>query len=294
MVLNLFIGFFLAWGIALSARYVGALSRSGARAATGLGTIVFGLGGLIWALMLLVFFVSSSVLSRLFRQRKQPLEENYAKGSERDAWQVLANGAMAGLFCVAHAFYPMQAWPWIGFAAALAAANADTWATELGTLSAYPPRLISNGQRVEPGTSGGITLAGVLAALAGAGVVSLVGVIFWRGATGLSLVGVPFNLAELLGVSPVNFSLEHRAIWLVVLTLAGLVGSLVDSLLGATLQAVYRCPVCAKETERHPRHSCGTQTVRVRGLPWLNNDLVNLACTLSAALTALGTWLVLH
>lgn len=294
MILNLLIGFFLALVIALAARNAGMLSRSGARAATGLGTIIFGLGGLTWALMLLVFFVSSSVLSRLFKQRKQLLEENYAKGSERDAWQVLANGGVAGLFVVAHGFYPMQAWPWIGFAAALAAANADTWATELGALSVYPPRLISNGQKVEPGTSGGITLTGVLAALAGAGVVSLVGVIFWRGATGLSLVGVPFNLAELLGVSPVNFSLEHRALWLVILTLAGLAGSLVDSLLGATFQAVYRCPVCAKETERYPKHGCGTPTVRVRGLPWLNNDLVNLACTLSAALAALGMWLIVY
>lgn len=294
MVLNLLVGFLLALGIALSARYAGALSRSGAWAATGLGTIIFGLGGLIWALMLLVFFLSSSVLSRLFRQRKQPLEEHYAKGSARDAYQVLANGAVAGFFVIAHAFYPMQAWPWIGFAAALAAANADTWATELGALSPHFPRLISNGQRVEPGTSGGITLVGVLAALAGAGAVSLVGVVFWRGATGLSLVGVPFNLAELLGVSPVNFSLENRAAWLVILTLAGLAGSLVDSLLGATLQVVYRCPLCAKETERHPKHSCGASTVRVRGLSWLNNDLVNLACTCSAALAALGVWLMVH
>ena len=294
MALHLLTGFLLALAIALTARYAGALSRSGAWAATGLGTIIFGLGGLIWALMLLVFFISSSVLSRLFRQRKQSLEEHYAKGSERDAWQVLANGGLAGLFVLAHAFYPMQAWPWIGFAAALAAANADTWATELGALSSKLPRLISNGRTVQPGTSGGVTLAGLLAALAGAGVVSLVGVIFWRGATGLSLVGVPFTVAELLGVSPVNFSLESRAIWLVILTLAGLAGSLVDSLLGATLQAVYHCPVCDKETERHPMHSCGTSTVWVRGLKWVNNDLVNLACTLSAALAALGTWLVIR
>lgn len=293
MVVNLAIGLFLALLIAVVARRARALSRSGALAAIVLGTIIFGLGGLAWALLLLAFFISSSALSRLFGRRKSRLEEKYAKGSERDAVQVLANGGVAGLFVLLHALVPIQAWPWIGCVAALAAANADTWATELGALSRKPPRLISSGRVVEAGTSGGVTLTGSLAALGGAAFIALVGVLFWRGSTGLALVGVPFNLAELLGVSPVNFSFSARLGWFAVLTACGLTGSLVDSLLGATLQAIYRCPACQKETERHPLHTCGSGTVHVRGLPWLNNDLVNLACTISSALLAVGLWWVL-
>jgi uncharacterized membrane protein len=66
--------------------------------------------------------------------------------------------------------------------------------------------------------------------------------------------------------------------------LAGTAGALVDSLLGATLQAIYICPNCKKETEQYPSHTCGAATQRVRGLPWLNNDLVNLTCILVGAM----------
>ena len=52
-----------------------------------------------------------------------------------------------------------------------------------------------------------------------------------------------------------------------------------DSLLGATVQVIYTCPACGKETERHPLHACGTQTVYKRGWRWMNNDAVNAFCT---------------
>ena len=68
-------------------------------------------------------------------------------------------------------------------------------------------------------------------------------------------------------------------------TLAGLAGSLVDSLLGATVQAIYTCPCCQKETERHPTHGCGCQTTLLRGWTWMDNDWVNGMCTLAGVLT---------
>ena len=52
-------------------------------------------------------------------------------------------------------------------------------------------------------------------------------------------------------------------------------------------QAIYFCPACARETERHPQHTCGETTRLQRGLPWLDNDGVNLACALVGALLAL-------
>jgi uncharacterized membrane protein len=65
------------------------------------------------------------------------------------------------------------------------------------------------------------------------------------------------------------------------------VGSFFDSFLGATVQAIYFCPHCEKETEKHPLHTCGTPTRRVRGLRWLNNDLVNTFCALAGAVVGL-------
>lgn len=273
MLLRLGIGLVLAIVIAYAAYRAGALSVSGAAAATLLGTVVFGLGGLEWAILLVAFFASSSVLSRVAKRRKAEIEEKYSKGARRDAGQVLANGGVAGGFVLIHALFPVASWPWLGFAAALAAANADTWATELGVLSPGLPRLITSGRPVERGTSGGVSPAGMVAAFAGALLIGLLAALFSPGSAVLAFGGTPNELPQ--------FSMVVGITLLV--GLAGLVGSLVDSLLGATLQAIYFCPACRKETEQHPLHTCGAQTTRLRGLPWLNNDWVNAACTLAGA-----------
>lgn len=252
----------LVAGAAYTAR---ALSPSGGLAAFVLGSIVFGLGGFSWAVVLVVFFVTSSGLSFLFKKRKAGVEADFSKSGRRDAGQVIANGGVAGAAVLVHALAPQSALPWVAFCAALAAANADTWATELGVLSRRQPRMMTTWKVVAAGTSGGISTAGTAAAALGATLIAMVGLILWPSGLG---------------------SGDSRLLLAGFVLLGGLVGSLVDSLLGATLQAIYWCPVCKKETEKHPQHSCGTATVQVRGLPWLNNDWVNLACSGSAAALA--------
>lgn len=261
--LQLILGLILALAAAFTAWGLKWLSGGGAIAAFILGAVVFGLGGLSWAVVLLVFFVTSSSFSKLFKRSKANPEKFYAKGSRRDAGQVFANGGIAGLFVVAHVFFPDSWLPWVGFVAAFAAANADTWATELGALSRKAPRLISTGKPVEGGTSGGVTLLGTLAALAGSALVVGAAWGFWPGDR------PPAQWTQLL-----------------VLVLAGLLGSLVDSWLGATVQAIYYCPTCKKETEKTPAHHCGTPTSHLRGWEWLDNDWVNILCTGSGAILA--------
>ncbi len=197
---------------------------------------------------------------------KKDLASSFGKGGKRDAGQVLANGGIAGLMVIAHAFWPHLDWPWVAFCGALAAANADTWATELGVLSKSTPRLITTFQPVARGTSGGVTLTGSLASLGGSLLIA---------ACGLGLRPSPILSA---GIQPGQFAAA--------VTLAGLLGSLADSALGAALQAIYFCPACKKETERHPFHTCGAATSRVRGLAWLDNDRVNAICTLTGSLVA--------
>jgi len=260
--IQLVVGFILAVLISLAAKRAHSLSRSGAVAATVLGTVIFGIGGLPWAVVMMVFFITSSALSRLFGKRKQSLNEKFSKGSERDAAQVLANGGIAGLFALLHLFLPGLPLVWLGFSGALAAANADTWATELGVLSRADAVLISTGKKVERGTSGGISWFGTLASFSGALLVALFSSVFWGWVTGSA-------------DSPGGFVVRTLG-----LAAAGLLGSLVDSYIGATVQAIYFCPTCKKETERHPLHSCGTATTRIRGLAWLDNDWVNISCTL--------------
>jgi len=256
--MNFLYGFLLALLVAYLAYRARSLNQSGAIAATVVGTIIFGLGGLSWSILLMIFFVTSSALSRLFKTRKRGLDEKFSKGHERDAGQVFGNGGLATAFVLIHFLYPASSFGWIGFAAALAAVNADTWATELGVLNPHPPRLITKLNKVvEKGTSGGISLFGTLASLAGSFVIAL----------------------------PASFFTGN---WLLIpiITLAGLAGSLFDSLLGATVQAMYYCPTDKKETEKHPLHTCGTETVHIRGWQWLDNDWVNFVCSMFGVIVA--------
>jgi len=140
---------------------------------------------------------------------------------------------------------------------AVAVVTADTWGTEIGVLARHQPRSVLSGRRVPPGTSGGITLSGTLGGVTGALIVTLTALPF-----------ITLSLPQILAI--VAF---------------GALGSLIDSALGATVQAQYRCPSCGRKTEK-PVH-CGTAAELTRGFPWLRNDAVNLISTLLAvALTA--------
>ena len=112
--MQILLGLLLAIIVAYAAYRAHSLDRSGALAATVVGTIIFGIGGWEWSILLLTFFITSSGLSRAFKKRKAGLEEKFSKGHERDAGQVLGNGGLATLFAALHAFYPESAWPWIG------------------------------------------------------------------------------------------------------------------------------------------------------------------------------------
>jgi uncharacterized protein (TIGR00297 family) len=282
-MLKFVIGFAAAVLVSFLAYKMRSLNTAGAVAAAVLGTIVFGLAGTAWAVVLLTFFISSSLLSKLFRVKKRDLDANFAKGSRRDASQVLANGGVAGLMALAYFLLTISTldvsqnllhFIWLGFAASLAAANADTWATELGVFNPRQPVFLSTFRRVPKGTSGAVSLVGSLAALSGAVLVALLAI-----------------LCMIVGRAPAGAG----ALWLdfALISAAGLMGAFVDSLLGATFQAVFFCRVCEKETERHPTHRCGSPTTLVRGKPWLDNDGVNLACTFSAALLIFLTFLII-
>ncbi len=116
--------------------------------------------------MLLAFFLPSVGLSRLGRRRKRELVD-IGKGGARDALQVLANGGVATACAVLFALAHDPRWAW-AFAGAYAAATADTWATEIGTLARRAPRSIFTLRPIATGLSGGITLPGTLAEVAGA------------------------------------------------------------------------------------------------------------------------------
>lgn len=232
---------------------VGFLTLDGTLAAGGLAFSVLALGGAAWAVPAFAFFFLSSLLSKAGRRRKAAAAALAEKGSTRDAGQVYANGGVAWVLLVTHVFVPEPALYW-AFAAAFAAAAADTWGTEIGTLVGGPTRSIWGGRRVPPGTSGGISVAGTAGAALGA-VVVFASLVPWAGPY---LDGVGWGLAAALVVG------------------GGLAASLVDSLLGATAQAIYRDAATGVLTERAMG---ATPHALVRGFRSVTNDRVNLACT---------------
>jgi uncharacterized protein (TIGR00297 family) len=163
------------------------LTRRGAAAALAVGgATAWGLG---WrgCVLLLAFFMSANLLG--------------TKGGARNARQVIANGGVAAIAALrGH---------WLGFAGALAAANADTWATEIGRRSRTPPRLITTAAPVPPGTDGGMTLLGTIGGIAGA-----------------------------VFIAGVSVLLDHNRA--PAIAAAGTCGMLLDSLLGATVQGRIR------------------------------------------------------
>jgi len=170
----------------------------------------------------------------------------------RNGWQVLANGGVAAVCALVavHGGAPLSA----GLAGAFAAASADTWGTEIGIRWGSRPISILTLRPVSVGSSGGITVVGTLATLGGALCVALA--------------------AALVELAPLRS-----------VALGGVAGALLDSILGASLQALRWCPACSRECETR-RHECGTATVMRCGVSWIENDAVNFAATLCGAAVA--------
>ncbi|MFN8497284.1 MAG: DUF92 domain-containing protein [Anaerolineae bacterium] len=266
-MLQFLLGFILSAAVGLLGYRSGSLSRSGVLGAILTGSLIFGLGGLVWGALLVLFFVSSSLLSHWKEAQKAAAAEKFSKGSRRDLGQALANGGVGAALAVGAWLAPHPAWL-LAYVGAIAAVTADTWATEIGVLSRRPPRLITTLRPVPAGTSGGVTLLGTLAAFAGGVFIGVAAAALAAWTSRLPWLPAPGPMAGGVALALVG-------------AVAGVGSALLDSLLGATVQRQYRCQVCGQITERPIHH--GQPTLAVRGWPWLNNDAVNFVASLAGA-----------
>ncbi|TYS19461.1 DUF92 domain-containing protein [Rossellomorea vietnamensis] len=228
------------------------LSGSGAIAAffTGITVVsAFGWKGLI---VLGAFFGTSSLWSKFRSSAKAEIEKKLAKTSERDWQQVVANGGSALIFSLLYIITDDAVYM-LGAFTSLAAANADTWASEIGPLSKSDPISIRNLARVEKGSSGAVSLLGTLASLAGSLLIALISILLFK---------------------------EISAEAAVIITCAGFFGSLADTILGAYVQIEYRCRRCGLETES-PEH-CGVKAEGLKGFSFINNEFVNFSSSFLA------------
>lgn len=202
-----------------------------------------------------IFFITSSFWSVLKKKEKELVEERLEKSSRRDWQQVFANGGVAALCSVLY-YWTKDPNYYILFAIALATSNSDTWASEIGTLSKVKPLSIKTWKRVPKGTSGAISGLGTMAALLG---------------------------SLLMGI--ISYSLFQLPTFLFLFVfLFGFFGNVIDTFLGAYVQAVYQCPICHMETEK--RYHCKRETTLIQGWDFLDNDGVNFLSSLIAVFIA--------
>src|SRR5262245_59144673 len=258
MMWRVALGVIAAALIALAAYRARLLSTSGAIAASIVGSLAVA-AGWNWGVLLVAYFVAAAALSHIGRRAKSVRTDAIiAKPGPRDASQVLANGAPFAIAAVGALIWPSHLWGALA-AGSLAASEADTAATEIGTLLGGEPRSILTRRHVPVGTSGGITVSGTLGAFLGAAFVAVIAILI--------------HVADRLAIS-----------WWTLVG-CGFAGAVVDSLIGASVQARRWCDACNIATERRI-HGCGNPTRASGGIRWLDNDAVNLMSSAAGGLLA--------
>jgi len=245
--------FFVVVAVALAAVLLNAIDARGFLASAVVGfAIVYG-GGLQWFIIVAVFFILGVAFTLYKYGYKRKIGGAQGKGGARNWPHILANGGLPSVVALVNLLSPNAALAAV-FLGAMSTSAADTAATELGLLSHPRPRLITHPSRwVTPGTSGGVSMLGFV----GAAFASLV-------------IG---TLASILDILP------NPYLGVPLCLVGGMFGAVFDSVLGATLQRKGYCVICLKPTEAL-KH-CGEGTVPTGGMPWVENNLVNVMSTLA-------------
>jgi len=255
-------GFAGAAIISLVAMRLKALTFSGVIGAIIIGTLVFGFDTVSRGASLIYFFISASILSAIKSKRKNEAMQFSEKTGPRDFRQVLANGGLGALAIIMaqiriEPYYETTIAGYMAYIVLLSVATADTWATEIGTLSPEKTRKLFSFEKVHPGESGGITIIGSIAAFIGSTSVPVVAWLVTYPDPDFRYIGGFFNNLD-----------AFLAIGII-----GLFGALIDSFLGSHYQAHYYCESCQRLTEN--KTHCGKNAELMHGIAWINNDVVN-------------------
>ncbi|XP_070532077.1 transmembrane protein 19-like [Ptychodera flava] len=252
------------------------LDKTGALAALVVG-FVMTMSNYCFCVALLTFFLTGSKITKFKAEKKKLIDTEYKEGGQRDWRQVVCNGGIATELAIIFMldngsreqlldFQNQYTSTWLCLAvlSTIACNCGDTWASEIGSVfGSGQPRHILTLEKVPVGTNGGISLAGTVASFIG----------------GLC-VGLTYYIT--LVFTHTYRELEYaQAQWPVVIAggMAGLIGSLIDSLLGATLQYSGYC------SEKKGIVDVPSSTTRkISGIPMLDNNGVNLFSGLITAL----------
>ncbi|XP_062860417.1 transmembrane protein 19 [Trichomycterus rosablanca] len=260
------------------------LNISGALAALLVGFILT-LANTSFFAALFAFFITSTKLTRWGGAVKKRIDSEYKEGGQRNWVQVFCNGGLPTELALLYMIevgpgempvdFVMQytaSWICLSLLGALACSTGDTWASEVGpVLSKSQPRLITTWKKVPTGTNGGVTIVGLIASFLG-------------GAT----VGMAYFTSQLLLVSDLHSAAPQWPI-VVYSAMAGLLGSMLDSLLGAVMQYSGFDEGTGKVV-----NFVSPTVKRISGKPILDNNGVNLFSSIFIALFlpgfAWGIW----
>ncbi|THX54933.1 hypothetical protein D6D06_05197 [Aureobasidium pullulans] len=239
--------------------------------------------------LLVGFFIAGTVGTKINHSQKATLTQSATGGvggeGARNYAQVLANSGTASVLILWHLYASQNGINLktfgltdvipFGIAASYAAAAADTLSSELGILSPTSPVLITAPWRSVPrGTNGGVTITGLLAGLAGSVFIS-----------SLAYFTLPYSGTAWTG--------DAKFMFWVTLTAAGFSGTLLDSLLGALVQATVEDKSSGRIVEgdngKRVKVTQGGSRVQ-RGMDLLNNNGVNFAMAATVAAVGMGVW----
>jgi len=196
-------------------------------------------------ILFLAFLFSVSVAVSVVRKRLLRNAENkFGGGGPRRSKQIVAVGLFA-LIALAIYYYSGIRLFYYLFFLALAEQFADSMASDIGSFTKKRNINIVTFKPIEKGLSGGVSLLGTLCALA----------------SGFIILAIPLIAGA---ISPTVY---------VCLSLIAFLGTLIDSLAGALLQALYRCSDCGKLTEI--KNHCGKRAKLIKGFDLIDNTAVN-------------------
>eukprot|EP00826_Nyctotherus_ovalis_P023963 TRINITY_DN1845_c0_g3_i1.p1 TRINITY_DN1845_c0_g3~~TRINITY_DN1845_c0_g3_i1.p1 ORF type:complete len:225 (-),score=24.99 TRINITY_DN1845_c0_g3_i1:67-741(-) len=223
----------------------------------------------------MVFYFSSTYFTKVGRAYKKKLEADYKKSSQRSAIQVFANGGLGTLLCsiplFASSLSPSSLFVLrCCYVCHYCVCNGDTWASEVGSAFGSRPRLITTFRSVPAGTNGGVSPLGLLMSFLGGSLISL------------CFYGVcKLNGTEKIFSSAVGAFFIGGAF--------GFVGSLIDSILGATVQMT----LYSEKEGRVVNGWVDDTVVAISGRDLLSNSSVNLVSSVILA-GAVGFYLSVH
>jgi len=251
---------------ALIAIGASAIDRRGFLASLAVGYPILLGGGWTWFVIVATFFVLGVAFTWYRYEYKKSIGSAQEKGGTRNWPNILANGGVASLLGLGEFLGGGLIFA-VLYVGAVSAAASDTVATELGLLNRSPPRLITHpGTTVSPGTSGGVSPMG----FAGTFLAS-------------ALIGV---VAAVLGVAS-----GLQPVYVLAVSISGgVIGSVADSVAGATFQRKSYCVVCGKPSENLDH--CGEPTRFSSGVHFVDNHVVNVIATVFGALGSVGLYLL--